>query len=515
MRVTYIGHAGLFVQTDRGSILCDPWFNPAFLASWFPFPSNEEIDPESIGSPDYLFVSHLHQDHLDARFLREHVNKSTTVILPDFPTDHLHRALSDLGFRRFVKTTNRQPVDLDGLRVMVNALITPTDGPIGDSGIAIDDGSTKIFDQNDSRPVEMEALAEFGPYDAHFLQFSGGIWYPMVYQFPPEKKQALGRRKRANELARAARFAKDIGAANVFPCAGPPCFLDDELFCFNDLDDDESNIFPDQTVFLATMRENSMDNGHLIVPGSVITLEPGRCEIAHPMPDDEVQAIYADKRAYLESYRARRKAEIEAEKASWPVNQFDLVTTLKDWWEPLIADADHTCAGVNGRVLLEIGDEVVVLDFLERRVDRWNGEPCRYRFAFERGPVESCIQRHDEDWVNSLFLSCRFTADRDGPYNEYVYTFFKSLSLERMQYVEGYYSEMAPVQEMWECEGYLIQRRCPHLKADLTRFGQVQDGILTCQLHGWQFDLASGRCLTSDDRRLQSVPIPERAPESD
>jgi UDP-MurNAc hydroxylase len=56
--------------------------------------------------------------------------------------------------------------------------------------------------------------------------------------------------------------------------------------------------------------------------------------------------------------------------------------------------------------------------------------------------------------------------------------------------------------ETWEAGGYRIQRRCPHLKADLTRFGSVEDGVLTCAMHGWQFDLATGRCLTSDDRTI-------------
>jgi UDP-MurNAc hydroxylase len=55
-------------------------------------------------------------------------------------------------------------------------------------------------------------------------------------------------------------------------------------------------------------------------------------------------------------------------------------------------------------------------------------------------------------------------------------------------------------------DGYLVQRRCPHLKADLAQFGEVEDGVLTCRMHGWQFDLETGRCLTSDDRRLHSVP---------
>jgi UDP-MurNAc hydroxylase len=30
--------------------------------------------------------------------------------------------------------------------------------------------------------------------------------------------------------------------------------------------------------------------------------------------------------------------------------------------------------------------------------------------------------------------------------------------------------------------------------------------VLTCQLHGWEFELATGRCLTSDDRKLLSRP---------
>ena len=50
----------------------------------------------------------------------------------------------------------------------------------------------------------------------------------------------------------------------------------------------------------------------------------------------------------------------------------------------------------------------------------------------------------------------------------------------------------------------MVQRRCPHLKADLTRFGIVDGDQLTCQLHGWRFDLASGRCLTSVGHKVRA-----------
>ena len=502
MRITFLGQAGLFIETAHGSVLCDPWFNSAFFASWFPFPSNENIDVAAIRNPDYLYVSHLHHDHFDPKFLAEHVSKDATVLLPEYPLNHLEQELQSLGFTSFIRTRANVPEERDGLRFAILPLVAPTDGPIGDSGLALDDGEARIFNQNDSRPLDLEPLEEFGPLDAHFLQFSGAIWFPMVYNFHPKVKDAQGRKKRQTEMARALRYVTQVGARFVFPSAGPPCFLDDELFWFNDFDRDPANTFPDQTVFLEYLAEHGVTGGRLVIPGSTIELRARECRVQHPFPDDAVEAIFTRKREYLTAYQGRRRAEIEAEKAGWPRGQVDIIPALQEWWEPLLEQADLTCAGVNGRVLLEAGDVHVIIDFLQRRVYEHNGEQYRYRFHIERGLVESCILRHEEDWVNELFLSCRFKAEREGPYNEYVYNFFKGLSPERLQYAEGYYAEKSPIQELWRCGDYLVQRRCPHLKADLERFAEVDGGILTCTMHGWQFDLATGRCLTSDDRHL-------------
>jgi UDP-MurNAc hydroxylase len=510
MRVTSVGHAGLFIETRHGSVLCDPWFNPAYFASWFPFPSNREIDLETIGRPTYLYLSHLHHDHFDPEFLREHVSKDATVLLPDFPLPLMERALRDLGFTRFVQSRNLEPVEVDGLTVTITAAVAPTDGPLGDSGLVLDDGETRIFDQNDSRPLELDALNALGPINGHFLQFSGAIWYPMVYRFPDKAKAVLGRKKRENQLARALRYVEQLDPAYVFPSAGPPCFLDDDLFHFNDVDRDPTNIFPDQTVFLEYLDERGWD-GRLLIPGSTATLGDRTCTVAHPLPDEGVAAIFGDKRRYLEDYKAREQPTIDALKASWPRDRVDIVASLRDWFEPLLEQADMTCVGVNGRLLLDCGEQAAVIDFQQRRVYPWRGEEWEYRLGVDAALVESCILNHYEDWINELFLSCRFEAERKGPFNEYVYNFFKCLSEERVQYAEGYYAEQFHEQEMWECGDFLVQRRCPHLKADLTRFGVVEDGILTCTLHGWQFELATGRCLTSEDRRLHCKPIHEQA----
>lgn len=507
MRITYLGHAGLFVETRAGSILCDPWFHPAFFASWFPFPSNESLDTAVFAKPDYLYISHEHRDHLDRRFLTENVSKQTTVLLPDYPHMSLERELRSLGFKSFVRTRNSEPMTINGLRIAIIALVAPSDGPEGDSGLIVDDGEACIFNQNDSHPADMSVVQSLGPFDAHFLQFSGAIWYPMAYRFPAEMKRSLGVKKRLNQQARALAFTQHAGATHVFPTAGPPCFLDEDLFHLNDVDDDPSNIFCDQTDFLDYMKSNGRDGGRLAIPGTVITLANRQCSVSHPMPDGEVERIFSDKRGYLEDYQARKRPIIDAEKAAWSRGRIDILAAMRDRLEPLLAQADLTAAGINARVLLDCSTIKIVIDFLERKIYRWGGQYCKYRFWIDPALIETCLVEGEADWVNSLFLSCRFEAERDGPYNEYLYNFFKCLTPERLQYAEGYYAEQAGEDEFWNVDGYVVQRRCPHLKADLTRFGKVEDGILTCSMHGWQFELATGRCLTSADCRLYTQPI--------
>lgn len=513
MEITFLGQAGIYIETQHGSILCDPWFNPAYFASWFPFPSNEQVERNKLANPTYLYVSHLHHDHYDPQFLREHVSKETTVLLPDYPIDLLERALRGLGFTKFIHTKNGQVVEVNGLRLMIMAMVAPIDGPLGDSGLMVDDGETRIFNQNDSRPMDLDVLTSHGPYDAHFVQFSGAIWYPMVYQYPEKMLHALGRKKRENEMSRALRYIQEIGANFVVPSAGPPCFLDDHLFDFNDFERDPANTFPDQQCFIEYMQEHGFNHGRLMIPGTVATLSQGAFTTTHPIPQDEVEAIFTQKRAYLEAYRARQLPYIKEQQASWPRGQVDILASLKTWFEPLLEQADMTAVGVNGRVLIDCEVQQIVLDFHTRKVYAWQDEEWDYRFTLDRALLEYCIIHHEEDWINQIFLSCRFKAERKGAYNEYVYNFFKCLSPERLQYAEGYYAEKSSDQQLWESHGYRIQRRCPHLKADLTRFAKIEDGVLTCTMHGWQFDLETGRCLTSEGHPLYTQSLSEPEPE--
>jgi UDP-MurNAc hydroxylase len=517
MRMTFLGHVGFSVETRGGSVLCDPWFTPAYFGSWFPFPRNDGLDPAGFSSPDYLYISHLHRDHFDAEWLARQVDKRARVLLPAFDLPFLERELRAIGFEDFVRTRHGEPVDLDGLSVTILAFTTPADGPLGDSLIVIDDTSARVLNQNDARPGDPDVVRALGPFDAQSVQFSGAIWYPIAYDFPPEVKSRLAREKRVNQMARARQYVEWVDAAHVFPCAGPPAFLDHDLVAMNDVDRDPANIFPDQTVFLELLREAGIDRGELVVPGSVVDLDAGECKVTHPGDEEETARPFVDKRAYLEEYGRDWSAWLSRERASWSHGRRDLVAELAVWFEPLLRRAPITSAGVAGNVVFDVGEPGfdVCIDFIESEVRAWKGEveePYVYKADVDRRLIEALLERHVEDWVNSLFLSCRFVGHRPDPanFNEFVMTFFKALSPERIAYVERCYRERREqADEFFERNGWRIERFCPHRQADLTRFGEIDDGVLTCSLHHWQFELATGRCLTSDDRHLRCERVEE------
>ncbi len=192
----------------------------------------------------------------------------------------------------------------------------------------------------------------------------------------------------------------------------------------------------------------------------------------------------------------------------------DVLTEIKAWFEPLLELADHIRAGVGGPVLLRLAaadgdEEEIVIDFQAGQVRRYAGESCRYQFAVARPLVERLIADHQVDWVNSLFLSMRFRARRVGSYNEYLYTFFKCLAPDRIMYAEGWYASQQQDEEDIRLGEWIVQRRCPHLRGDLSRFGEVDGTTLTCTMHGWKYDLTTGRCLTNDtaEHRLRTQPV--------
>jgi UDP-MurNAc hydroxylase len=219
--------------------------------------------------------------------------------------------------------------------------------------------------------------------------------------------------------------------------------------------------------------------------------------------------MFDDKRAYLRRYQADWAPWLRTLKDGWTPPTTDLLTSLREWWEPLLAIAPTLRAQVGANVLLRAGDHAILVDFPAGEVRAHRGEPYAFRFDIARELVETVVARRAVDWSNSLLLSCRFTAWREGEFNEYVYNFLKSLSRERMRRAEaevvrkltgGAHDRDEPDIRIGD---HIVQRRCPHRDADLEAFGEIDGDEFVCTLHGWRFHLETGRCLTSDGHPLR------------
>lgn len=512
MKATSIGHAGILIETPDGSLLCDPWFLPAFRGSWCVFPRNDQLDPDLMGRiehPDYLYISHIHGDHLDELWLADHIDRSAKVLLPGFPTRELERRLTELGFHEFIHTVDGKEITLAGkLTIAIHCETSITDGPAGDSALVVSDGTSRLVNQNDCRTHDLAALGSHGPIDLHWLQYSGAIWYPMVYDETPQRMRELVDAKVESQFARALRYVEVLDAGAVVPSAGPPAFLDPELFGLNMITGNELSIFPDQSQFIERLDQIGRES-ILAIPGTTIDITPLGLTVTHPLPDEDVAAIFAEKAEHLHRYQSDWLPWIEKQKEQWNQPTNDLLDVVTNWWEPLLEIAPNLRRGVGGVCVVDCGDLAIAIDFPAGTVRQWNGGHHEFRFTIDRRLVETVVAERAVDWSNSLFLSCRFKAWRSGPFNEYVYNFFKSLSVERMRRTEAEALRKADparggiADEEIQIGDFIVQRTCPHRDADLSVFGEIDGEEFVCTLHGWRFDITTGRCLNAEEHRLQ------------
>ena len=66
-----------------------------------------------------------------------------------------------------------------------------------------------------------------------FAQFSGASWYPLVYDYDEEKMFKLSKDKRVFKYKSITKLIDELNPNVYIPCAGPPCFLDEQSFDLN------------------------------------------------------------------------------------------------------------------------------------------------------------------------------------------------------------------------------------------------------------------------------------------
>lgn len=246
MKVEWFRSATVGLTSDSGTaILCDPWLTDgAFLGSWYHFPRLEGFEFDEVLSRrwDAIYVSHLHADHFDRKFMSavSRAQPWSKVIIPSFAHHWLLRAIKGCGFsdERIVQIDSGgiQKIGDISMRVLTADHCDPEICGLSvtchkedtrlaaiDSLAVFEADNSRILNANDALAVASvgRLLPDIGPVDLLLGHYGGAGPFPQCF---PDLEEAEKRRKaRAlaevflSRLAAAARITK---AKFVMPFAG-------------------------------------------------------------------------------------------------------------------------------------------------------------------------------------------------------------------------------------------------------------------------------------------------------
>ncbi len=487
-----LGHAGFVVEHAETRVLIDPWFYPAFLASWFPYPDNRHLlAPLAAGRFDYLYISHTHEDHFDSRFLAD-LDKSIAILCPAYRTKSLQKRFAALGFTNIVPLAHNESRELAPGFLATVLLDT---GHKEDSGLLLDMDGFRFLDLNDCNTPLSELPTGIAVLAA---QFSGAMWYPNCYDYTPEVMREKVASVRDGLLKTLASKCQATGAKIYLPCAGPPIFLDPALETYTHRDE---TIFPIWGDVADSFRAACPEVGiieiepgdRIIAEGGTVTVEP----FLEERPDSSLGA-----------YRARRKDEWQAfhDTVEKPVAFEELTayfSKLQKRNRHLLYDFSKTLrVAVDGRVWnVRLGELAE-----DHEIEGEEPYPPEYTLEVPTRVLRAVIDGA-VGWEEAL-LSMRVRLHRDPDV-------FDSRLMGLLRYGNEPVQTLHMTREMTSAEtiernGLRLQRFCPHGSEDLT-FATITDGVLECPRHHWKWDVETGECIEGGNLRLRVELLVESA----
>src|SRR5215470_7755616 len=374
MDITYLGHAGFFVETEQFVLVMDPWLSAegAFDSAWFQFPSNHHLAPwlrESLSRTKkdcFVYVSHEHRDHFDPDFLAQLPLEKVTFVVPKFDRPALRHELAKLNPKAILPASHGEHVQLPG---GIARLYLDDGGINRDSAIMVKSQGGSFLNMNDCKLYDEvgDITRTEGPIDVLTCQFSGATWHPTCYEYEPAEYARISTHKYQSKFEMVARAISAVQPNCFIPSAGPACFLDPMLFHINF---QPVNIFPRIAEFYSFLRKRLNGN-----PTTMLEMMPGDL---WRTPERQFQALASERvneanfASYLRSY-ADRYAQYFADRQPKPVEE-DIQKTiellrhaLQSKLKPL---ALHTRIHVPLYfALADVPGKLLRIDFPSKRVD--------------------------------------------------------------------------------------------------------------------------------------------------
>ena len=184
MKIRFVGHACIVVESVGTSILMDPWFSGKIFNNSWTLRPEPEFDSTLLDKIGYLWISHEHPDHCHFPTLSSFpasFKQRVTVLLQERDYAKLVTALRGIGYNNFRLLPHRTIVPLSGENsVHEGVKVYCYHAGLMDSALAVIGDGQVALNANDARISEAECrliLKDLRHVDVLLNQFSvGGFW---------------------------------------------------------------------------------------------------------------------------------------------------------------------------------------------------------------------------------------------------------------------------------------------------------------------------------------------------
>lgn len=225
MRLINLGGATAIVEHGGKRMLMDPWLDDGiFHGAWYHYPPMN-FSLEQLGRIDYVYISHVHEDHCSAGTIR-HIHCGAEVIIADKRPNFVERFLQTHGFK-FAKVHKVKP--RTPLQIAPDMLVDVIEAdPANEMAFSVDSalilrwGTTTLYNANDCQPYRggIDYIKAHYQLDLALLPYSGGSGYPSCYlNLDDTRKTERAAQIRASRLESFYAVAQDLGAAWTMPFA--------------------------------------------------------------------------------------------------------------------------------------------------------------------------------------------------------------------------------------------------------------------------------------------------------
>ena len=239
-------------------------------------------------------------------------------------------------------------------------------------------------------------------------------------------------------------------------------------------------------------------------------------------PDDEVTINsqikftnhnlfdFSEKENLLREYQKKRLPIIKNYLKHIPSPKNDLYEQFTDFFKEIFSYSSYFISNIEQLVEFEvIGDHGGnwQIDFRNDKPQFYNEikESSNYKFSLDSKYMNLIL--NDEINFEDFLLSLRLKISRNPDvYNGGLFAILQygknPLLIQRVENYELKSKSPVTINVQDNNKMYKIQRFCPHLGEDLKN-STIENGILTCSRHQWNFDLNScGKCVAGGNKDL-------------